>query len=114
MNLPLCKRTKTVVKTVNAPARYRSSQSIHNNEKDDFFRHGKIPKSRSETDESFRKTKHVKVSLEFMNEAKRILDFVNEKYQSGDRYLDEVFGEPIQQAEATKYFLDYLQLQGLV
>ena len=114
MNISICKRTKTVVKTINTPVRYNSSQSINNNEKDYFFRHGKIPKSRSETVESFRKTKPIKVSLEFFDEAKRILDLVNEKYQSGDRYLDEVFGEPIQQAEATKYFLDYLQLQGLV
>lgn len=112
MNLSLHKRTKTIVKTVNAPT--SSFQSTDNNEKDDFFRHGKIPKSRSETDENFRKTKQVKVSLEFVNEAKRILDLVNEKYQSGDRYLNEVFGEPIEQAEATKYFVDYLQLQGLV
>ncbi|CAB4029955.1 Hypothetical predicted protein, partial [Paramuricea clavata] len=114
MKLSLSNARKTVVKTINTPGRQRSSQSIPNNEKDYFFRHGKIPKSRSEKlmGESFQRRKQVKVSLEFLNEAKRILDIVNEKYQSGDRYLDEVFGEQISQAEATKYLVDYLQSEG--
>jgi hypothetical protein len=116
MKLSLSNARKTVVKTINTPGRQRSSQSIPNNEKDDFFRHGKIPKSRSEKlmGESFQRRKQVKVSLEFLNEAKRILDIVNEKYQSGDRYLDEVFGEQVSQAEATKYLVDYLQSEGFV
>ena len=116
MKLSVLNARKTVVKTVNTPGRNRSPECYPNNQKDEFFQHGKIPKSRSErlTGVNFPRRKHIKVSLEFFNEAKRILDIVNQKYQNGDKYLDEVFGEQINQTQATKYLLDYLKSRGFV
>ncbi len=116
MKLSFSNTTKTVVRTINTPGRKKKSETLPNNEKEDFFQHGKIPKSRSEkfTGESFRRKKHVRISLEYFYEAKRILDIVNEKHHSGDRYLEEVFGEQISQADATKYLVDYLQSEGFV
>ncbi|XP_028413347.1 uncharacterized protein KIAA0895-like [Dendronephthya gigantea] len=115
MKLSLVNKTKTVIKTIKPTERQRSEENIIScSEKEDFFRHGKIPKSRSEklSTEPFRRKTH-KVSLEFLTEAKRILDIVNEKYHSGDTYLDEVFGPQISQDEATKYLIHYLQSEGL-
>jgi hypothetical protein len=112
--MKLSNTTKTVVKTINTPGRKGTSKIFPNNEKDYFFRHGKIPKCRSETGENVRRKRHVKVSLEFLNEAKRILDLVNDKFHSGDGYLRDVFGEQISQADATKYLVEYLKFEGFV
>ena len=114
MKLSLLNKTKTVVKTINTSGRKDNSKVIQNTYKDEFFQHGKIPKCNSLTGANFLKKKHVKVSLEFLNEAKRILDLVNDRFHSGDRYLDDVFGEEITQADATKYLVEYLKLEGFV
>ena len=109
-------RTKTVIKTINTTDRQRSERKVSRSEKEDFSHHGKIPQRRSEklTSERFWRRTPVKVSLEFLNEAKRILDIVNKKYPSVDEYLDEVFGPQITQDEATKYLIHYWRPEGLV
>lgn len=111
MKLSIGNVRKTIVKTENSLHGHKSSRNILRQEKEDFLCHGKIPKL---TGQGFHERKPVKVSLEFFNEAKRVLGNVNEIFKSGDRYLDDVFGEKINQVEATKYLVEYLKSEGFV
>ena len=123
MKLSLPKHTKTVVKVISDGSSRNRATNTENGarsiekEKEEFLKHGKFPKSSlkktSTQGEKSRKRRHVGVSFEFLPEAKRILDMVNENFINGDGYLEEVFGDTIEQSEASKYLIDYLQMQGL-